>query len=106
MLKKIPDSVQKILDYRFVQALCAAPFVEKVYLYGSYARGDYDHTSDIDLAIKLKEKDRMAWIVVSALCREGDTLTRVDCVNFDDIHDREFKEQIIKEAVDLTELLK
>ena len=31
--------------------------IEKIYLYGSYARGDYDDDSDIDIMILVNEED-------------------------------------------------
>lgn len=105
MRKEIPQHIKDLLDYRFIQALCAAPFVDKVYLYGSRARGDHEKTSDIDLAVTLKDKDPASWIVVRGIVEGADTLLKIDCLNLDEVQDESFKKFILNEAIELTELL-
>ena len=106
MLKEVPQRIKDLLEYRFIQALCAAPFVDKVYLYGSRVRGDFEPTSDIDLAVKQRGKDLGSWIVARGIVEGADTLLKIDCINLDDLHDENFKRAILAEAIDLTEILR
>ncbi|HEV2916259.1 MAG TPA: nucleotidyltransferase domain-containing protein [Candidatus Babeliales bacterium] len=43
---------QDIHGYQFFKKLIALPYIEKIILYGSRARGDTRDRSDIDLAIE------------------------------------------------------
>ena len=51
------DDVEEILrDFKKkVESILKEKFVEAI-LFGSYARGDYEHGSDIDLLLVVKEK--------------------------------------------------
>lgn len=54
----MPESVQNIL-YLFVREVkrVLGREMDKVIVYGSYARGDYDENSDIDISVIVKNKD-------------------------------------------------
>ncbi|CDX03486.1 RelA/SpoT [Desulfitobacterium hafniense] len=47
---KIPESVQDIIE-SYVQKIGKQIPIEKAILFGSYAKGNYDNESDIDIAI-------------------------------------------------------
>lgn len=47
---KVSESVQNIVE-NYVQKISAQIPISKVILFGSYAKGNYDKDSDIDLAI-------------------------------------------------------
>ncbi len=51
-MKKIPDNVNKAIN-EFVQGVCEilGNRLKKIILYGSYARGDFNDSSDIDIMI-------------------------------------------------------
>lgn len=57
-----------------------APYVEELYLYGSYARGDYNWNSDIDLLLTLDENtpDLKREIIKLKSEVTEDTLSAVD----------------------------
>lgn len=68
-------------SYRFFQQLKALPFVTKIILYGSRARGDNSARSDIDLAIETLNLDRSLWAEVWQIVESADTLLKIDCVH-------------------------
>lgn len=43
--------MSKDLDYQFLEKLKNLTFIQEIWLFGSRARGDHRHKSDIDLAI-------------------------------------------------------
>ncbi len=45
------DTPHIVTDYQFFKKLCALPFIEQIWLYGSRARENNKSRSDIDLAI-------------------------------------------------------
>lgn len=50
-----------VRDYTFLQKLEQLPFIEKIWLYGSRARGDSRDRSDIDLAIECPSATFLDW---------------------------------------------
>ena len=71
---KIPVAAQKFLDHLKNSPL--KPRVQEVYLYGSYARGDYDLDSDIDLCVildrlNLKDRHLISSLVERAMAATG-----------------------------------
>ena len=75
-----------ITAYAFFRHIASLPFVDKVVLFGSRARGDHHDRSDIDLAVFCAGAGADDWREVKNCLREGriDTLLNVDCVRFDD----------------------
>lgn len=69
--------------------------LEKVILFGSRARGDYNRTSDIDLAIS--GGDIVSFTLASD--EETDTLLKYDVVNLDGAVQMELLESIDKEGI-------
>ena len=74
-----------ISRYDFFQRICRLPFVDKIVLFGSRARGDHHDRSDIDLAVFCDQASDAEWQQVLDCLREDriDTLLKVDCVRFE-----------------------
>jgi len=72
-----------VLPYRFVEQLAALPFVERIWLFGSRARGDHGPRADIDLALWCPGASRQDWLQVEEILEEADTLLAIDCVRLD-----------------------
>lgn len=73
--------------YQFIHQLKQLPFVQKIYLFGSRARGDYSQTSDIDLAIACPNATHDDWRNVMDIIDDADTLLKIDCVRWDEVDD-------------------
>ncbi len=76
----------RIAGYRFFREITALPFVTKVVLFGSRARGDHEERSDIDLCVSCPEgTTEEEWMQVLACVERDrvDTLLKVDCVRFE-----------------------
>jgi len=69
--------------YTFIERIAALPFVERIMLYGSRARGDARERSDIDLAIAAPNADAREWQAVIDIIEDADTLLGIDCVRLD-----------------------
>jgi predicted nucleotidyltransferase len=75
------------------------PAVERVWLYGSRARGDNFDRSDIDLAIEAPAMDGQDWIRMKFdLMDEAPTLLLIDLVRLEEAPDH-LREQIRQEGV-------
>lgn len=88
-----------VTAYRFFRQIASLPFVDRVVLFGSRARGDHHDRSDIDLAVFCDGASADDWREVRNCLREGsiDTLLNVDCVRFDDTTPA-LKERILAEG--------
>lgn len=73
--------------------------VERVYLFGSRARGDYKRTSDIDLAFY---GGKVAQFIL-AVDEETSTLLEFDLVDMDKCRDEDLRTSIEREGVLLYE---
>ncbi len=73
--------------------------VDRVYLFGSRARGDYKRTSDIDLAFY----GGMAAQFILAVDEETSTLLEFDLVDMDKCRDEDIRASIDREGVLLYE---
>ena len=56
--ESVPESVQNILTF-FVNEVkrVLGKDMDKVIVYGSYARGDYNENSDVDISVIVKNRD-------------------------------------------------
>ena len=81
----LPKDKNDISRYDFFRQICRLPFVAKVVLFGSRARGDHHDHSDIDLAVFCDQASDEEWRQVLDCLREDriDTLLKVDCVHFE-----------------------
>ena len=84
--------------YQFIEKIKNLPFVEKIILFGSRARGTQLSRSDIDLAIICPSASNKDWQEVLSIVDAADTLLVIDCLNFDTI-DNELKQRILKDGV-------
>jgi len=75
--------------------LTELPFVEKIVLYGSRARGDNEPRSDIDLAIYCLNATSDEWLKVLDIIEEADTLLKIDCIRMDQLSNESLKKDII-----------
>ncbi len=94
----------EVAGYEFFRHITALPFVDKVVLFGSRARGDHEDQSDIDLAVFCDGASDEDWLEVLDCLREDrtDTLLKVDCVRFDRC-DAVLQENVLAEGVVLYE---
>lgn len=58
--------------------------IERIYLFGSRARGDASPRSDIDLAIACPGADARVWADICEAVDGADTLLRIDVVRLDE----------------------
>jgi predicted nucleotidyltransferase len=86
-----------ILD--LARRLAAHPAVERVWLFGSRARGDNFERSDIDLAIEAPAMERYEWLKLSLdFEEEAPTLLCVDLVRIEEAPEH-LREQILEEGI-------
>ena len=74
--------MQECADYQFLEKLKVLPFIEAIWLFGSRARGDHRHKSDIDLAILCPYATDSEWLQVLDIIEDADTLLKIDCMRF------------------------
>jgi predicted nucleotidyltransferase len=78
--------------------LARHPAVERVWLFGSRARGDNFDRSDIDLAVEAPTIDRAEWAVLHLdLEEEANTLLLIDFVLMDDMPES-FRRRVNREG--------
>ncbi len=58
--------------------------IERIYLFGSRARGDAQPRSDIDLAISCPMADARVWASICEAVDDADTLLRIDVVRLEE----------------------
>jgi uncharacterized protein len=86
------------LILELARRLAAHPAVERVWLFGSRARGDNFERSDIDLAIEAPAIDRTEWANLHLdLDEEADTLLLIDFVLMDDLPES-FRRRVHREG--------
>jgi uncharacterized protein len=92
-----PKIIEEIADH-----LAILPYVEKVILYGSRARGDHEERSDIDLAVLCSDATEKQWSEICFYVEEAPTLYSIDIVRMDEVN-RELQENVKREGVVLYE---
>ena len=96
-LPKATDRRELILE--LARRLAEHPAVERVWLFGSRARGDHFERSDIDLAIEAPAMDRTEWLKLSLDFEEdAPTLLCIDLVRMDEAPEN-LREQIREEGM-------
>ncbi|MEQ1887845.1 MAG: nucleotidyltransferase domain-containing protein [Alphaproteobacteria bacterium] len=58
--------------------------IDRIYLFGSRARGDAQPRSDIDLAIACPQADSRGWADICEAVDEADTLLKIDVIRLED----------------------
>ncbi|MCL2088534.1 MAG: nucleotidyltransferase domain-containing protein [Oscillospiraceae bacterium] len=107
---EINEIAQKVLQ---AARLCLGEKLDRVILYGSYARGDSDDDSDIDIIILAKIKPEEAWKIRMEISRnlaefdlEYDILVSLqvaDCKTFYEFADEvPYYKNVLKHGVDLS----
>jgi len=94
------QSNNNIKAYTFISKIKALPFVDKVILFGSRARGTHQPRSDIDLAIISPHITLQQWRKILDIIEEADTLLKIDCLLFENADD-DLKKRILKDGVEL-----
>ena len=93
------DFPRRELIVGLARRLAAHPAVERVWLFGSRARGDHFERSDIDLAIEAPGMDRYDWLKLSLdFEEEAPTLLCIDLVRLEEAPDV-LREQILEEGI-------
>jgi len=92
--KNIIMTEREITDYTFFRKLIALPFVEKIILFGSRARGDNAPRADIDIAIWCPKATQADWHKIVDIIDEADTLLEIDCIRLDTEPSGRFRDNI------------
>lgn len=72
-----------------VEVLQRYPEVERVWLFGSRARGDARPRADLDIAVSAPGvRDRHRWSEIAAAVDSADTLLMIDLVRLEDANSR------------------
>lgn len=75
--------------------------IDKVYLFGSRARGDFNATSDIDIAVEFLDNDKSNLIKLYTKLEELNTLYKFDIVDMSMLDNSKFKKEIEKDRVEI-----
>ncbi len=78
------SSDQTAPAYSVAQKLQDFAQIERIYLFGSRARGDAQPRSDIDLAISCPKADARVWASICEAVDDADTLLRIDVVRLEE----------------------
>lgn len=70
-------------EQRVAQAIRGLPHVERVWLFGSRARGDNLRRSDLDIAVEANRADAAGWDRIARAVEESPTLLPIDLLRFD-----------------------
>lgn len=73
--------------------------VEKVTIFGSRAGTNYKNYSDIDLAVFGKNLSHDEFIRIADKIDDLELVYKTDLVHFDNLHNTELKEKILREGV-------
>lgn len=81
-----------------VQILDSVPEVEEARIYGSRARGDYDHASDIDLSLSGRNLNRRSLRILNNRLYDSHIPYFFDTHIFADIRDSKFKANVQRDG--------
>ena len=93
------DNVKKLyaqhvwLD-KLVRDLREFPCVDGVFIFGSRTQAKHAKFADVDLAIVCPHASIYEWQEMLDIIDNADTLLRIDCVRYDKIVDKKFKDEI------------
>ncbi len=89
-------------EYGWFQALCALPFVDAIWLFGSRARGYAWDRSDLDIALHCPRATDDDWLKVMDIMEEPDTLLEIDVIRFDQLRaEDEFRQGIERKHIEV-----
>lgn len=89
----IGAGILRQLDGMFEQT----PGLERVWLYGSRARGDFHAGSDVDLAVEMPDADDTAFARLSGRLENLELVQRVDLARWEDDLDAGFRSRIARD---------
>lgn len=99
---KVASDLKK--RYRFFGKLAAYPFVTRLVLFGSRARGTGAERSDIDIAVECATASAGDWQALLDVAEEADTLNTIDLIRFDQLAASDpLRESIARDGVVLYE---
>ena len=81
-----------------IQILASIPEIDEAIIYGSRARGDYWHASDIDLSLKGKELTKKTIRVLNDKLYESHIPYFFDTNLYSDIRNQEFKANVDRDG--------
>jgi predicted nucleotidyltransferase len=100
MSARLPDRFpRRALIEELAGKLARHPAIERVWLFGSRARGDNFERSDIDLAIEAPAMDHDDWLRIKLdFADEAPTLLLIDLVRLEEVPEI-LREQILEEGI-------
>ncbi len=69
--------------HKVIRQLRGFPQIDRIYLFGSRARGDAQPRSDIDIAIACPKADALVWADICEAVEEADTLLKIDVIRLE-----------------------
>lgn len=88
--------------YDFLKPIFRLPFVKKVILFGSRARGDNQKRADYDLAIICPDADENEWQQLLAAAENLNTLSKLDLHKIDSLESESaMVKNIVQEGITL-----
>ena len=100
--RKVHEHPQPSIVQALTEKLKQYPYVQKVMLYGSRARGDEDERSDIDLAVTCPGATRQEWTHLWSEAEDMRTLYFIDLVRLDEASEG-LQKRILDEGITLYE---
>lgn len=98
-MRKFVEAIKDITKQRIVTIVHMFCPGAKVYLFGSYARGDFTNASDIDIAIDAGEAiDLVIKYRISQMVDALDLVQKTDVVDFHRIPEK-MKTEILQEGI-------
>ncbi len=86
-----------ILEDQIVDALKNLPFVKRIILFGSRARGDHGQKSDFDISIDCPQATPDDWLKIIQITEKIPTLLKIQVINFNTTS-RELRSRILEEG--------
>jgi predicted nucleotidyltransferase len=80
------------------KTIASFPEIEKVLVYGSRSRGDFQKTSDLDLAIFGSKLTFDKFLVICTELREVLFPVKLDIVHFENLENQALKQEIEKDG--------
>lgn len=71
-------------EQRIVETLKSIPEVERIYVFGSRARGDAAGRADLDVAVSCPAADEARWLKIWDLVEHTETLLFIDLVRLEE----------------------
>ena len=81
-----------------IQILDSVPEVEEALIYGSRARGDFDHASDIDLSLSGRNLTKRSLRVLNDKLYDSHIPFFFDTHIFEDIRNPKFKANVLRDG--------